>query len=206
VNGDAASNPADRRTRPRGVDLLAEHEQNACIINRNRRGNETMKRLAIVLGLLIIASTTAAAADSSGFGLGIGMVKVKDADKSNLWLTCNLRTMLGGYVALEPEVGWYHDSLGDVHAFNGGGSLLIVVPTRQVDVFAGAGLGAHMFRYSGGVGNTTKLGYHGLAGVDLLASSTVSLFGAVRYEIINSNTDVKTKQWKLYGGLRFRSR
>jgi Outer membrane protein beta-barrel domain len=163
-----------------------------------------MKRLAIVLGLLIGVTTTAAAADSGGFGLGIGMVKVKDSDTSNLWLTANLRTMLATNVALEPEVGWYHNSLGDFHAFNGGGSLLIVFPTRKVDVFAGAGLGAHMFRYSGGNGNTTKLGYHGLAGADLLASDGISLFGAVRYEVIKFDS-VNVKQWKLYGGLRFRS-
>lgn len=163
-----------------------------------------MKRFAIVLGLLIGVTGTAAAADSGGFGLGIGMVKVKDAETSNLWLTANLRTMLADNLALEPEVGWYRDKDSKTNVFNGGGSLLLVFPTRKIDVFAGAGLGAHMYRYTGGVGNTTKLGYHGLAGVDLLASDSVSLFGAVRYEIVKYDS-VNVKQWKLYGGLRFRS-
>jgi len=168
-----------------------------------------MKRLVLALGILVLATAaTATAGDAGGFGLGAGIVKVKDVDGSNLWLTANMRTMLAANLALEPEIGWYRESADDDHmdAFNGGGSLLFVFPTEKAALFAGAGLGAHMFRYSLGWSSSTetKLGYHGLAGADLYASPSISLFGAIRYEIIKFDSE-NLKQWKLYGGLRFRS-
>jgi hypothetical protein len=170
-----------------------------------------MKKLVLALGILAVATAATAMADDGGFGLGAGIVHVKDADSSQLWLTANLRWMLADNLALEPEIGWYRvtpvageDDHTDV--FNGGGSLLFIIPSEKASIFAGAGLGAHMFRSSGGgVSSTdTKLGYHGLAGVDLKASRGISLFGAVRYEIIPIDPE-SIKQFKVYGGLRFRS-
>ena len=174
------------------------------------KGNGTMKRLAFALGMLVVAAGVAAAEDNGGFGLGAGIVSVKDSGTSRLWLTANMRWMLADNLALEPEIGWYRMPVtASVNAdeFNGGGSVLLILPANKVDLFAGLGLGAHMSRLSssGGSNTETQLGYHGLAGVDLKASRSISLFGAVRYEIVNSNTDVKTKLWKFYGGLRFRS-
>ena len=172
-----------------------------------------MKKLVLALGILIAATAaTATMADDGGFGIGAGIVKVKTEDTSHLWLTANLRLMMAANVALEPEVGWFRETEGDEHVdvFNGGGSLLFIIPSHQVNVFAGAGLGAHMSRTSiaGGSSSDTHLGYHGLAGLDLKASGAVSLFGAVRYEIVDVEVNTagdKLKQWKFYGGLRFRS-
>lgn len=171
-----------------------------------------MKKLVLALGILIVATAATAMADDGGFGLGAGVVSVKDSGTSQLWLTANLRLMLADNLALEPEIGWYRasDSAGGddhVDVFNGGGSALFIIPAQKVDFFAGVGLGAHMYRtaVSGASNTETHLGYHGLAGVDLQASRSISLFGAVRYEIINSNAAVNTKQWKFYGGLRFRT-
>jgi hypothetical protein len=171
-----------------------------------------MKKLVLALGILIAATATAAMADDGGFGIGAGIVKVKTEDTSHLWLTANLRLMMAANLALEPEIGWFRETAGDDHVdvFNGGGSLLFIIPSHQVNVFAGAGLGAHMYRssVSGSSSSETHLGYHGLAGLDLKASEGVSLFGAVRYEIVDAEVNTagdKLKQWKVYGGLRFRS-
>jgi hypothetical protein len=170
-----------------------------------------MKRLVLALGIFIAVAAVASAEDDGGFGLGVGMVKVKDSDSSQLWLTANVRWMLADNLALEPEIGWFRATgSGDDHTdvFNGGGSVLLILPAQKVDLFAGVGLGAHMYRdSSAGVTNTnTYLGYHGLAGVDLHASRGISLFGAVRYEIISIGSGLDSlKQFKLYGGLRFRS-
>jgi hypothetical protein len=168
-----------------------------------------MKRLVLALGIFVAVAAVASAEDDGGFGLGVGMVKVKDSDSSQLWLTANVRWMLADNLALEPEIGWYRVSVtASAHAdeFNGGGSALLILPADKVDLFAGVGLGAHMSRLAGAGDSSTetRLGYHGLAGVDLKASRSISLFGAVRYEIIRVDPD-NIKQWKLYGGLRFRS-
>jgi hypothetical protein len=171
-----------------------------------------MKRLATAFVILLAASVTASAGDSGGFGFGAGSVKVKDVEGSHLWLTANLRTMLHDYVALEPEVGWYRESVGgfSMNVFNTGGSLLLVLPARKFDVFGGAGLGAHIYRYSEEwrsihvAVNTTRLGYHFMGGADLIPTNTISLFGVVRYEIVTFD-EVDVKQWKVYGGLRFRA-
>jgi hypothetical protein len=170
-----------------------------------------MKRLVVALGVLVLASAAAAMADDGGFALGAGMVKVKGSDGSHLWLTANARWMLADTLALEPEIGWYRSTPvpgqdDHTNVFNGGGSLLLIFPLEKVSAFMGAGLGAHMYRSStGGITSSdTKLGYHGLAGVDLKASQRASLFGAVRYEIIPIDPET-IKLWKLYGGLRFRT-
>jgi hypothetical protein len=172
-----------------------------------------MKKLLLALGILVAVAGVASAEDAGGFGLGAGMVKVKDSDSSQLWLTANVRWMLADNLALEPEIGWYRWTAGTggddrVDVFNGGGSALIILPVEKIDLFAGVGLGAHMYRASSsGMSSTeTHLGYHGLAGIDLHASRGVSLFGAVRYEIISLGSGLDSvKQFKLYGGLRFRS-
>jgi hypothetical protein len=167
-----------------------------------------MKRIVLALGIVLVATAATAMADDGGFGLGAGIV----SDRSQLWLTANVRWMLADNLALEPEIGWYRWTQaggGDAHTdvFNGGGSALFIIPAEKVNIFAGVGLGAHMYRSSAsGTSSTdTHLGYHGLAGIDLQASRGVSLFGAVRYEIIQVGHD-NAGQWKLYGGLRFRSR
>jgi hypothetical protein len=169
-----------------------------------------MKRLLLALGIVTVA-TLATAADGGGFGLGAGMVKIKDTDDSHLWLTANWRLMLADNLALEPEVGWYRSTPvpGEeehTNVFNGGGSVLFIVSSDRADVFAGVGLGARVSRSSAGdiTSSDTKLGYHGLAGVELKASEGISLFGAVRYEIIPVDP-ASIKQLKIYGGLRFRS-
>jgi hypothetical protein len=170
-----------------------------------------MKRVALAFGLLVVLSTGLAYAEGGGgLGLGAGLVKVKDSTGSNLWLTANLRLKVNRSFALEPEVGWYREKSGVTGSsdkqdvINAGGSALFLIPSEQVELFFGPGLGAHMFRtsISSLTSTETKLGYHGVAGVELKASSSLRLFGAVRYEIIPFDGGDR-KQWKFYAGLRF---
>jgi opacity protein-like surface antigen len=168
---------------------------------------------------LLGACGTSAFADGGGFGVGAGIVSRVNCDgcKTPLWLTANLRVKLNRNFALEPEAGWYRekeDILGvDItqNAFNFGGSALVLIPSEQVEIFAGGGAGAHMFRLSGAGDSTTdtKLGIHFLGGLDLKVSDSMSLFGAIRYEMINvsdetdlGDADDWAKQWKFYGGIR----
>jgi len=173
-----------------------------------------MKRIIVALGMLAVLMSATAYADGGGVGLGVGILKIKDADDSSLWFTGNFRLNLSPSFVLEPEVGWAREKVegyyGDynVDLINFGGSALFIVPAEKIEFFIGGGLGAHMMRVSGDdidSESETKLGFHGLAGLDLKASEAISLFGAVRYEIINTDGDEKQKQWKIYGGLRFRS-
>jgi hypothetical protein len=166
-----------------------------------------MKKMAIVLGLMVLAAATASAGDSGGFGFGIGSVSVKETDGSHVWLTANMRTLLSRNLALEPEVGWWQQGVGDGRGNNFytfGGNLLLVLPARKVDVFGGAGIGGLLYRGAYGLDNATRLEYHFLGGADLLLNNTVSFLGAGRYEIIRvPGGDLKLL--KFYGGIRLRA-
>jgi len=170
-----------------------------------------MRKLTFALGLAALVAAATATADDGGFGLGAGMVKVKGSDSSNLWLTANVRWMLSNNLALEPEIGWYRSTPvpGEddrTNVFNAGGSALFIVPSERANIFAGLGLGAHVYRSSSGdiTSSDTKLGYHGLAGLDIKIAERITIFGAVRYEIIPLDP-ASIKQLKVYGGLRFRT-
>ncbi|MBN2370285.1 MAG: outer membrane beta-barrel protein [Vicinamibacteria bacterium] len=162
-------------------------------------------------GLFCVLGAVNAGAEG-GLGLGAGIVKFQDCEGcvTPLWLTANLRVKVNRNFAFEPEAGWYRHKEGDAstNAFNFGGSALIIVPSEQVDLFGGGGAGAHMFRlsYGGSSETTTKFGFHFLGGVDLKVADSMSLFGAIRYEIIDYEgfgfEDDTLKQWKFYGGLR----
>jgi opacity protein-like surface antigen len=150
----------------------------------------------LILGALLVATPGLYAEEGGGFGIGAGIVKFSKMNPT---------------FAIEPEAGWYRESEDlfgttiKTDAFNFGGSALLIIPSEKVDLWGGAGLGAHMFHVSDGGGSTTKLGFHFLGGVDLKASDSMALFGAARYEIINTDSTEKLKQWKFYGGLRFTS-
>jgi hypothetical protein len=174
----------------------------------------TAATLAFFGWLCVLGAATAGA--EGGVGLGAGIVKFQDCDDCvmPLWLTANLRINVNRNFALEPEAGWYRhteDYLGTeftTNAFDFGGNALILIPTEQVEFWGGGGAGAHMFRVSGaGEASTeTKFGFHFLGGVDLKVSDAMSLFGAIRYELIDYKdvglVEDTLKQWKFYGGIR----
>jgi len=163
-----------------------------------------MKRVLtpiLLVALILLGVPGETRADGISFGVGAGVITSDDFDASKLWLTGNLRFNLSDNLVLEPEAGWYGET--HVNVFNFGGSALILIPTERVELFAGGGVGAHMYQWSGEALDESEayLGLHVLGGLDLAVSDTWKLFGATRYEIIQADGG-NAKQWKFYGGLR----
>jgi hypothetical protein len=169
--------------------------------------------------LVLVASIGLAAfavrpAHAGGLGVGAGVVDVEGARDSSLFLTGNIRFRLLGPVNLEPEVGYWKQTQDGVAAQTRSEDLslgvngLLVAPLHPLQVFAGAGLGAHFVDRSAGIGGVvgessdTRTGVHLLAGLDFKASDTLNLFGAARRDTFGDEPDQEPAQTKFYGGLR----
>jgi len=192
-----------------------------------------MKRssLAIIITCaLALGARTAAAESGSGVAFGVGMLRFVGQEAvfgsgnapNPFYLTAGLRVKLGRHVAFEPEFGWYRytffygysvdneEITTHTDTFNLGGSALLLLPIREFELFAGGGLGQQHLR-TGGTGYTiglSKLGFHALAGVDLRATDTTSIFATARYEFINwaaqdNQLNDRLRQWKFLVGVRF---
>lgn len=176
-----------------------------------------MKRLPLVVSALIgLAALAASPAGAVGLGVGAGVVDVEQAPESALFLTGNIRFKLLGPVNLEPEVGYWKQTESGVlvdtrsEDLSLGVNGLLVAPLHPLEVFAGAGLGAHFIDRSAGIGgltsesSQTRTGVHLLAGLDFRVSDTLNFFGAARRDSFGDQSDDEPTQTKFYGGLRFK--
>jgi opacity protein-like surface antigen len=170
----------------------------------------------VVVCAALLALVVSPCARAGGLGVGAGVVELEGAAESSLFLTGNVRFKLLGPVNLEPEVGYWKQTQGGAVVNTRGEDLslgvngLLVAPVHPLEVFAGAGLGAHFVERSevvaGLVGETreTRTGVHLLAGLDFRVSDTLNLFGAARRDAFGGESDDPPAQTKFYGGLRFR--
>ena len=154
-------------------------------------------------------------AEAQSVGAGGGVVKLEDHDDKSLFLTGNIRFQLLGPLQLEPEVGWWKRTeqagTAQVHFedFNLGMNALLVVPGSRIELFVGAGLGAHFLDRTAGIAGivrdaqSTDWAIHVLGGLDVKLQGPVSLFAAIRRDAFGDDTDARD-QTKFYGGLRFR--
>lgn len=167
--------------------------------------------MSVVAGLAAFASP----ARAGGLGVGAGVVDVENAPESSLFLTGNIRFKLLGPINLEPEVGYWRETetVAVVERRSEDLSLgvngLLVAPLHPIEIFAGAGLGAHFIDRSAGVAgltsesDETRTGVHLLAGLDFKVSDTLNLFGAARRDSFGDDAE-EPAQTKIYGGLRFK--
>lgn len=174
-----------------------------------------MKRALGLAVLLLVLGPRLSRADGASIAGGAGVVSTEGIP-ATFYITGNLRIPLLPVLVLEPEVGYFKKDY-TIFGFTAsaedltlGGNALVVLPVHPLEVFGGAGLGAH--RLTGnfnapGLGSIstseTKLGIHLLAGLDIKVAPRVSLFGAGRYDIVHlsSNGD-NLHETKFYGGVR----
>jgi opacity protein-like surface antigen len=175
-----------------------------------------MRRWFLVLAVLLIVPTRPAQADGGSLGLGVGVSKT-DPLPDSLFLTGNFRIPLVSYLQLEPEVGYWKKDYTlagvDLSAedLSFGGNAILVIPVTRLSIWGGGGVGAHRLKGSLGIpglltisDSETKLGIHLLGGLDISLSPKLSLFGAGRYNIIQTGSGGKdnTHETQFYGGLR----
>lgn len=170
----------------------------------------------VVLASAGLASLSSLPARAAGLGVGAGVVDVDEAPESSLFLTGNLRFRLLGPVNLEPEVGYWKQTQEGIAVATRSEDLslgvngLLVLPLHPLELFAGAGLGAHFVDRSAGIGglvtetSETRTGVHLLAGVDFTVSDTLNFFGAARRDSFGDAVEDEPAQTKFYGGLRFK--
>ena len=173
-----------------------------------------MNRYAIFF-VFVLATLLSEAAAAQSIGVGAGTVKLENDNERSLFLTANLRVKLLGPIFLEPEVGYWKRTLsaGPAEATFEDASLgangLVVISGHTLEVFGGAGMGAHFLDRSAGIAGlirdskTTDIAIHLLAGVDVRLSSSVNAFGVVRRDAFGSDSEARD-QTKFYGGLRFK--
>jgi hypothetical protein len=161
------------------------------------------------------ALLAAASAEAQSIGAGAGVVRLEDDDEDSLFLTGNVRFQLIGPLQLEPEVGWWKrtQQAGTAQVryedFNLGVNALLVVPGSRIELFVGAGVGAHFLDRTAGIAGiirdatSTDVAVHVLGGLDVKLQGTLSLFAAIRKDAFGDDTDARD-QTKLYGGLRLR--
>lgn len=170
--------------------------------------------MCVLAGLVAFSSSIARA---QALGAGAGMTKIENTADSALFLTGNLRLKLVGPIFLEPEVGyWKKTESGLVSDASSedlslGANGIVVLPAHPIELFGGAGVGAHFIdRHAGFAGltsssNKVRIGLHVLAGLDFRVSDTLNFFGAARGDFFrDQGSDEEPRQTKLYGGLRFK--
>jgi hypothetical protein len=168
---------------------------------KTETGTNASRAVALVVAVAGLAVTAADAQTSLGAGAGVAR---PHGSGSQLWITANLRLPVGRRLAVEPEAAFWPGhtaSRGPAADFKDvylGGNVLVRFPAARVTAFAGAGGGVHRFDFPTG---KTRLGLQVVAGVDIEASTTVSLFAAARREWIRLPPD---DLWvtRAYGGVR----
>lgn len=157
----------------------------------------------LIAGLSLVGSSNAAAQDAT-IGLGAGLVKPENID-ATAWITANVRVALQRNVYLEPEVGYWRKTFDNgrrFRDFSAGANLYYMFPSQGIDYYAGAGLGVDSFRNTSPLGiqsgTDNELSVHLIAGAEGRVSSGVTLFGSLRYDIVQD-----LNLFKVYGGLRF---
>lgn len=159
--------------------------------------------VTLIAGLFLVGSSNAAAQDTT-IGLGAGIVKPENID-ATAWVTANVRFALQRNVYLEPEVGYWRKTFDNGRKFrdiSAGANLYYMFPSQGIDYYAGAGLGVDSFKntFASGVesGSDSELSVHLIAGAEGRLSGGVTLFGNLRYDIVQD-----LNLFKVYGGLRF---
>lgn len=161
--------------------------------------------LVTILALLW-AGPTLHAGESRAFGIGAGIATGPDVSPYKpLFVEANLRLKFSPNLAIESEAGWYRQSQFGENLFTIGGSALVLLPAKLVEVWGGAGPAIHAYHISddGYSASGSHLGLHLVGGLDLRASESVWLFGAARYELIFMRSDYTGKRWMLFVGARF---
>jgi len=133
-----------------------------------------------------------------------------DQDTEYDWRGKNPKRAEGGIQAyLEPEVGyWSRSDEGiDTTDLLVGINFLGVVPGSRADYFMGVGFGVHFLDTQWEAdpdldASESVLGGNLQVGLDLKFADHLSLFGAARFDLLDS--DAYSDQFKIYGGLRFR--
>ena len=171
-----------------------------------------MKRFLLLGVFLAFAALAPQPARAQSIGVGAGIVKLEKDDSSSLFLTGNLRLKLLGPIVLEPEVGYWKRTLPTGAKFEDaslGANSLVVISGHTLELFGGAGMGAHFLDRSAGIAGLirdskkTDIAIHLLAGVDVRLSSSLNALGVVRQDVFGNDSDARD-QTKIYGGLRFK--
>jgi hypothetical protein len=134
-------------------------------------------------------------------------------------LAGELRFELGRHLALQPDLGYWKrtETVAGVSVsasdFSFGATALVLLSSRPVRFFAGAGPSIH---YIGGdveyyglsvsSGSLTRVGLGVLGGLDVEISRSVVFFVAARYDWVSLETESPDSidQRRIYGGFRLR--
>jgi hypothetical protein len=174
-----------------------------------------MKALTIIC--LLLGAPLAGAETYFGVGGGLNFVNAEEANP-NYWVTANLRLQTHEHFAVEPEIGFWSNTITRTSCFLGcstqtvhlrdtqvGVNVYYTFKTGSINWATGAGPSVHFQDGKLGLlgassGKDTRLGGQVLGGVDFPLSQRTNLFFMLRADYVPS-FDV---QGKVYGGLRVR--
>jgi hypothetical protein len=179
-----------------------------------------MKRRLVpvaVMTALLLGGRAAPAAENS-FGVGVGYVKAKEV-QSTIWFAADYRFHVGRSFAVAPEISYWKKSAAGLAVSAsikdlefGVNALMVLHPSRGVQVFAGGGGGVHDLTGDLALGtlsvsnSVTKGGLDVLGGIDLKAGDVLSFFLAARYDWVlglsGARDPRRLDQAKFYGGFR----
>lgn len=165
---------------------------------------------------------------SGDIGVSMGMVQREASSNQNFWIAINYRMTFKNHLVIEPEVGYGNESqsetrCGDetcLHAeFNRRDTDLALhtlysIQAASMRLSFGGGLGVHFLNSKSSISsnldtpipfdisfsrNSTKVGVHFLAELDVPVWRKLSAFAAIRNELVQDTNN----NFKLYGGARF---
>jgi hypothetical protein len=172
---------------------------------------------AVTIAFLLFAAPFAAAETYFGVGGGLNFVNAQESNP-NYWLTANLRLQPSEHFAVEPEIGFWSNTITQTSCFLScstqtlqlrdtqvGVNIYYTFRTGSINWATGAGPSVHFQNSKLGLlgassEKDTRLGGQVLGGADFPLSQRTSFFVMLRADYV-PRFDV---QGKIYGGLRVR--
>ncbi len=150
-----------------------------------------MKRILVVLLALTVCASVASA---NGLGVYGSYFKFKDADKGGFGGGGKLQMSFGEYVGLELRGTYFPDvARSDPKLVFGAGELdlILLLPLSEtVKPYVGGGAGYYVFDLDApGVETENKLGWFGVAGVQVGVSDNVAFFGEGKYISVEADVE-----------------